>query len=301
MRRRTIAGALAAACLVSGNSLLGSAHAAFPGRNGLIVYTKHAFETNDQEIYTVSPDGSGRRRLTRNEKSDTSPSFSSNGGRIVWACRGNSEGNQTVREICTMRPDGTHKRRLTNNSIEDDSPSWSPSGRRIVFSRTEDPGGDPTVDIYRMRADGTGVARLTDGNGMNDLPEWSPDGNRIAFFRGDTTDWGVCIIRPDGSGERLIVPRAAYPSWSPDGHRLTFEKGERIFISRRDGSRLRPITDSSYEAYTPAWSPNGRWIVFSKNLDDLFAVRPDGSGLHRLTGRARSSASVEVGPDWQPR
>jgi Tol biopolymer transport system component len=59
-------------------------------------------------------------------------------------------------------------------------------------------------------------------------PVFSPDGSLIAFVRGDPHDDATLhVVRPDGSGERVIVPRgfSAHPPlgpypWMPDGTAL---------------------------------------------------------------------------------
>ena len=76
------------------------------------------------------------------------------------------------------------------------------------------------------------------------------------------------------------------------------------------GMHLRRLTHSStrrYIAQDPAFSPNGRWIVFaravahpahpSRVLDDLWAMKADGSHLRRLT---RTRYISEVMPSWSP-
>jgi TolB protein len=56
----------------------------------------------------------------------------------------------------------------------------------------------------------------------------------------------------------------------------------------------------------PAWSPNGRWLAFTADVGhrttpvdsprtDVFVVRPDGSGLRRLTHTGSAST-----PTWSP-
>ena len=58
----------------------------------------------------------------------------------------------------------------------------------------------------------------------------------------------------------------------------------------RDGSGLINLTrNSAFDGY-PSWSPDGKWILFASNMgrenpeeSNLFAIRPDGSGLVQLT------------------
>ena len=64
------------------------------------------------------------------------------------------------------------------------------------------------------------------------------------------------------------------------------------------GGRRVPEVGS---AYSPAWSKDGKWIAFaatkSRNASaSLFLMRPDGSGLRRLTARGFDAGS----PSWSP-
>jgi TolB protein len=50
----------------------------------------------------------------------------------------------------------------------------------------------------------------------------------------------------------------------------------------------------------PAWSPDGRWIVFEADIAsfrDLYRIRPDGTGLTRLTANEEGNFDATVSPD----
>ena len=67
------------------------------------------------------------------------------------------------------------------------------------------------------------------------------------------------------------------------------------FLPRRT-SRPQPRTPRA----GPAWSTNGRWIAFVSDRDgsdDVFVMRPDGSGIENLT---RTPELEESHPSWTP-
>src|SRR6187455_3274910 len=59
-----------------------------------------------------------------------------------------------------------------------------------------------------------------------------------------------------------------------------------LFVSAADGSGERPLFSSTDADYDPVWAPDGASIVFTSDRDgsaELYRVKPDGSGLERLT------------------
>ena len=60
-----------------------------------------------------------------------------------------------------------------------------------------------------------------------------------------------------------------------------------LFVAARDGSGEHPLIPGSREMdYDPVWAPDGQSIVFTSDREgsaDPFRVRPDGTGLERLT------------------
>ncbi len=106
-------------------------------------------------------------------------------------------------------------------------------------------------------------------------------------------------------------PALTGPSYSPDGLQVAFStnrsKRPHIWISSVDGSNLRQLTlnlnpdPTSFESaeIQPTWSPDGTRIAFASNVAgnlDIWAVRPDGSSLARLT----TDPADDMMPAWSP-
>ncbi len=163
--------------------------------------------------------------------------------------------------------------------------------------------------IYVSREDGGDARRLTRGTGAS----FTRDGSRIAFARFDR----LYVARADGTGERLLsrAGRGFGVRWSPDGRRLAFTSHYRsgrfaVYVANADGSGVRPLVEPANrneESDSPAWSPDGKLIAFASTRaapgnPEIFVVRPDGSGLRRLT-HTRGDAHVlgdDGMPSWSP-
>src|SRR6266536_1004289 len=212
-------------------------------------------------------------------------------GRIVF---------DNFQDVWSINADGNGLRRLTRSPWPEFDPSLSPDGRFSAY-RSE-PNEHP--ELWVMNADGTGQDRLTRDGGF---PAWSRDGSMIAYAPGGGAagrSW-IAIMNADGSGQRRLphTDYGEYPSWSPDGKRIAFSStlsGEaKMYIVDVDGS---PVVDLSGvgQGHEVAWSPDGRSILFASsrdhpdNYNDIYVMRPDGSGVKRLT-RARAEM-----PAWSP-
>jgi TolB protein len=160
--------------LCTAGLLVGSLGASrtFSGRNGLIAFTSLR-SSGAFELYTIRPDGSRERRLTRNGPKGQCPAWSPDGGRVAFVVLG-------VDELWVMRADGSRVRTLVQdlqvNAYE--ALTWSPDGRSLAFvvSRPKRSQGIWTVGIQARRA-----RRVTRGQDVG--PAWSPNGRQIAFTR----------------------------------------------------------------------------------------------------------------------
>jgi TolB protein len=211
-------------------------------------------------------------------------------------------------QLYAVNPDGRGLRQLTHigRNGAADFPSWSPNGKHILFSRFRFGAAGERTRIWIMDADGGDKRRLArDTKGFRDYtPRFMPHAARIVFARCQPDD-GVCAIwkmRSNGTHKRALTPYVHSvhneavdfsPSVSPDGRRIAFTRffsggrAARIFIMRVDGSNPHPVTPPWLEAGAPDWAPGGHRIVFNTNApragSGLFAMKPDGTHLHRLT------------------
>ena len=171
--------------------------------------------------------------------------------------------------------DGSGERRLLPDSTGlDYDASFSPDGQWIVFTSERDAAGSGQADIYRVRPDGTGLERLTKETSMEDAGALSPDGKQMAY------------VSTKGGARTANI-------WVMD------LKSRRARNLTGDGKTEPPETMNGY--FRPSWSPDGKWIAFSSDRGEkwigaetgagaghshptsLYVIRPDGTGLRRLT------------------
>src|SRR5476649_2492729 len=151
---------------------------------------------------------------------------------------------------------------LTNTPAIDTAPSYSPDGTRICFE--SDRGG--TQQIYVMSASGGQAQRISYGDGRYATPVWSPRGDNIAFTKIMGNSFGIGIMRPDGSGERLLSNGFLVegPTWAPNGRVLMYFKQQPNSGGRAGSVSLSAIdvtgrferqVPTPTDASDPAWSP----------------------------------------------
>ena len=206
------------------------------------------------------------------------PNFSPDGRHIVMH-RVWSDSFSNYGEVAIARTDGSGERTIYEPSTE--SPwglwrgTWLDNTHVAVIGPpafvkpmwpflSAYPAGCGTASWSIDINDG-GISRILRETGAIREQDFSADGRRMAYIRYDMRENGVdsCVERgpnelwvanTDGSGAHRVAgpqPRGRtleYPSWSPDGRRIAFQAS-------------------------------------SGNLQDLYTVRPNGTGLRRIHRR----------------
>ncbi len=226
------------------------------------------------------------------------PSWSPDGMHVVYQRVARLGGTEHLLQAASRDPD--FEVRWTEPFA-----SFSKDGTRLLYSQYQpaksagigldtSSAGDTSIEI--MNADGTAKRTLFYRDGFSAFSGvWSPAGNEIAlsvgrYFRAaGLPPAQIALIKPDGSDFRLIVDdelNNGFPTWSPDGTRLAYKRGNQLMIMSLADRKVTPLTDGTYYDNFPQWSPRGDVIMFTSYRDgdfDLYTIRPDGSGLRRLT------------------
>ena len=299
-------------------SLSGSpADATFHGRNGRIAYSLD--RGSGAEIYTITPGGTDRRRLTSVNGSALEPDWSPDGRRIVFEVD-----HPDGCSVEIMDRDGSHVRDLTGPGHPCDlNPAFTPGGHRIVFVAR---GGDGPIMSMNLRGGDRRV--IFRGRGLyKKEPQVSPNGRKVLFLV--EKDLGVIggiednvkalyTVRMNGTHFKKVVPFrfdvcACGGDWSPSGKRIAFSNNAgaadepqtrptNLATIRPNGSHLRFVTHfTSVHVYVSngTYSPNGRWILFRTTRDDknvLWKIHPDGTHKTPLARFAFSPGSRDWGP-----
>jgi TolB protein len=215
------------------------------------------FGQGDPRVYLYNIE-TGQREIVGNFPGMSfSPRFSPDGQRIIMSLQQGGNSNLFVMDL---RSKSTT--RLTDTPAIDTSPSYSPDGSQICFE--SDRGGKP--QIYVMPAQGGQAQRISfardDVNASYSTPVWSPRGDYIAFTRQGGGQFAIGLIKPDGTGERILTSgfHNEGPTFAPNGRVVMFfrdpggNSGPSLYTIDISGRNELKVPTPGF-ASDPAWSP----------------------------------------------
>ncbi len=203
-------------------------------------------------------------RLTEGGFTDRDPSWSTEGGRIVFSSDRSGNFKLFTADILTGG--------LTELDFEGIQPRWSPAGDRIAFVYRNN------IAVIRFNEEPERTMLTT--SGFNEFPSWAPDGTGIVFSS------GYNIVRTDdrGGSRRNLTASGwnSYSDWCRSRDRIVFVSNRagayNLWKMNSDGSGRVQLTDTPNMERFPRWSHDGRWVAFQADYEgtfDIWAIRVD--------------------------
>ncbi len=130
------------------------------------------------------------------------------------------------RDVMVVAADGSRTEIVTASPAEEQHSTWGPDGNSIIYdaSTSQDSGNQMHITRRAKRgAPWQPATRLSTDASFD--PRWSPDGRLIAY----TLNGELRVIAPDGTGQRIVVPRAAgrpqarFAVWSRDSRTIYYK------------------------------------------------------------------------------
>ncbi len=239
----------------------------------------------DEQIFTMGPDGSGKRLISTGKGRCTCSYFTPDHKWVYFSST--HEKNPGAQEKVDMskgytwrvnnqfsmyraHPDGSSLTKILDLNGYVAETTIAPNGKFLVF--TSDFEGD--LEIYRADLDGKNLKRLTHEPGYDGGPFISWDSKKIVYRRAPA----FRTAREKEEYETLLRQHLVRPN-SMD-----------IWIMDADGSHKKQVTKLGGASFAPFVHPNGKQIIFSSNHHDpkgrefdLFLVNIDGSHLEQVT------------------
>jgi Tol biopolymer transport system component len=258
-----------------------------PSPNGRFLlyndFSECGFSARRPSLLVARADGTRMRVLARSHSTVGCPSGI--GG--AWARDSRSIAYAVDGRIHVVDVTGRHDRIVGRG----DRVAWSPAGRSLAFSALTRSGGFGPLFVRLNGRTRVLAPAVTDF-------KWSPNGRWLAYsFTTASYERETVIVRPEGSGRRVVVGAELSPSgwspdsrfftvwstggiavvkvadgsvhslgfsaaltWEPDSHRLavTDQRGTFLLDVASGGSRLL----TSEQAARGAWSPDGRSFAY---------------------------------------
>lgn len=277
-----------------------------------IVYRKMGFDVLKDRasgsLWLLKADGSGHRKLSGREASESNPRWSPKGDRLAFI-----SATEQGAEIYMYWLGSGQVARISQLPASPSSLSWSPDGTQLAFTMLvpEEPpvlaklpkapenaqwAGAPRITdrlyherdgsgyiepgfdhIFVLPAEGGAYRQLSSGDFHHRGPlSWSPDGARIYFSGNRNADW-----------------------------EYDFRNSEIYAISVADGA-IAQLTASPGPDADPVVSPDGRYIAYhgftdkmqTYQVSELRVMRNDGSAMRVLTPELDRSVG---GLQWDAR
>ena len=227
----------------------------------------------DGSIYTVNPDGTDRKDVSRRNADLEGSAFA---GAYTW-------------------------------------PVWSPDGGSILYSAIRPFRPDARISIMRAPADGNGdgVTLFVDhpetmgiGNGVPHYAMWSPDGSQIAVIAGTGEQLITATFDSETGEERYMVAKGSpvYLDWGPLSSSLVIHVAGSLFTVDHDGEDMEPLFDGQEMRFlAPQFAGGSDRFLHGDSASGNFMILTSGLSDDdtRVLGTSEGVAAFRASPNGE--
>ena len=216
--------------------------------------TYMSFVNDQPRVYLLNIETSQREVVGDFPNMSFAPRFSPDGQRVIMSLQEGSNSNLFVLDLrskqktqLTVRPVDRHRAVLF-------------AGRHAHLLRKRS--RRLAADLCHELRAAQGAKRISFGEGRYSTPVWSPRGDIIAFTKLGRGNFAIGIMKPDGSGERILTEgfHNEGPTFAPNGRVLMFFRdpggnaGPSLYTVDITGRNEQRVPTPGF-ASDPAWSP----------------------------------------------
>ena len=240
-------------------------------------------DSRNQQVFTMSIDGSGKKRITETTNRKWGVTWLKEGISYI------SYDTDGLQKIYIIQPDGSGTRKLLDDQKRQGREpsdelsmfgevSENPVTGKILFTSYNEIDKET---IYEINIDGTGKKQvINDGKRQWD-PEWNPDGTSFVYVSYDeSNNMQIFTANADGTGKKQLTSddvKKYDPNWGPDGILFVsfidrFAKGEKLYIINPDGTGKELIIEDSFIQIYPRWSADGTKVLYIDIKENIISL-----------------------------
>jgi len=266
-----------------------------------LLNTKIYFRSNrsgHDEIWSMDPDGSNQKQVTRFNSLTLQPAVSPDGSKL--ACLSYARGNPAIFIVSVAT--GARLPFYNQRASVNGTPDFTPDGKQIVYSSS----ASGWTQIYIAGVNGADFRRISNVRAVEVEPKVNPKtGSEIVFVSGRSGPQQIYRMNLDGANIERLTPgegEASNPSWHPDGQLIAyswtrgFATGNfNIFVMDVATRNYNQLTHGAGRNENPSWAPDGRHIVFASTRtgrSQIWSMLADGTQLRQLTSQGTNQSPV---------
>ena len=250
-----------------------------------------------KEIYTSTPSGRDRKKVSQCKGICLSPSWSWNAKQLAYTHIGSDS-----HELKIWHKDTEETESITLPGRSVISPAFTPQGDLVL---SLDPRGNP--DIYFLQENRKLGESLVESWGIDISPGFDANMEKMVFVSSRLGNPHIFIMDLNSREVSRLSMQGNYntdPTISPSGRLVAYarrtQKGHRIVVHDTATGKVRPITAGAGNDENPSWGPDGYFLLFSSNRSgkyELFLTTRYGAGPKKIDTGAGSATAVDWGPE----